>query len=280
MSQPYRQNFGPLPAEIYHADFPDAYHGVTVEAALNSLEQLFATQVAPDRVAAILVEPVQGDGGFRQAPDAFLQAVREMATRHGIVLIVDEIQTGFGRTGDLFGFERSGIRPDLVTIAKSVAGGLPLSGVVGRAEIMDGPLPGGLGGTYGGNAVACAAAMAVLDVFEEDNLLERGRALGARLRAGLEALQQRHPAIGEVRGRGPMLAMEIVTDRESRRPDAATAQAIIDAARAEGLLVIKCGVHRNVIRLLAPLVTSGRQADEALGMLSRALSATTKSSTC
>lgn len=280
MSQPYRQNFGPLPAEIYHADFPDAYHGVTVEAALNSLEQLFATQVAPDRVAAILVEPVQGDGGFRQAPDAFLQAVREMATRHGIVLIVDEIQTGFGRTGDLFGFERSGIRPDLVTIAKSVAGGLPLSGVVGRAEIMDGPLPGGLGGTYGGNAVACAAAMAVLDVFEEDNLLERGRALGARLRAGLEALQQRHPAIGEVRGRGPMLAMEIVTDRESRRPDAATAQAIIDAARAEGLLVIKCGVHRNVIRLLAPLVTSERQADEALGMLSRALSATTKSSIC
>ena len=270
MSQPYRQNFGPLPAEIYHVDFPDAYHGVTVEAALRALDDLFATQVSPDRVAAILVEPVQGDGGFREAPDAFLQALRTIADRHGIVLILDEIQTGFGRTGDLFGYERSGIRPDLVTVAKSLAGGLPLSGVVGRAAIMDGPLPGGLGGTYGGNAIACAAAHAVLDLFEAEDVLAQGRRLGTQLRAGLEALQQRRPEIGDVRGRGPMLAMEIVTDRESRRPDAARAAAVIDAARTEGLLVIKCGVHRNVVRLLAPLTTSEAQADEALGMLDRA----------
>jgi 4-aminobutyrate aminotransferase/(S)-3-amino-2-methylpropionate transaminase len=269
--QPYKQNFGPFAGEIHHADFPDPFHGVTVERALASLEELFATQIAADRVAAIIIEPVQGDGGFREASDEFLQALRAVADKHGILLIADEIQTGFGRTGDLFGFQRSGIKPDLVTVAKSLAGGLPLSGVVGRADIMDGPLPGGLGGTYGGNAVACAAALAVLDTFEADGLLDRSRALGDRLRAGLEALQQRHTSIGEVRGRGSMLAVEIVTDRESRRPDAEMAQRIIDAARSEGLLVIKCGVHRNTIRFLAPLVTTDAQMNEAIGMFGGAL---------
>lgn len=253
-------------------DFPDPFHGVTDEHALASLDQLFATQIAPDRVAAI-IEPVQGDGGFREASDEFLRALRAITEKHGIILIVDEIQTGFGRTGDLFGFQRSGIKPDLVTVAKSLAGGLPLSGVVGKAQIMDAPLPGGLGGTYGGNAVACAAALAVLDAFEEEKLLERNRALGDRLRSGLQTLQQRHAAIGEVRGRGSMLAVEIVIDREGRRPDADKAQHIIDAARAEGLLVIKCGVHRNTIRFLAPLVTSDVQMDEAIGMFGAALAA-------
>jgi 4-aminobutyrate aminotransferase/(S)-3-amino-2-methylpropionate transaminase len=271
MSQPYAQNFGPFAPEVFHTAFPNPYRGITAEVALAALEDLFATEVAPERVAAILIEPVQGDGGFLPAPPAFLQALQEIARRHGIVLILDEIQTGFGRTGSLFAFQHAGIRPDLVTVAKSLAGGLPLSGVVGRAAIMDAPAPGGLGGTYGGNALACAAALAVLDAFEQDGLLARARELGAALRAGLEALALRHAAIGEVRGTGFMQAIEIVADRTSCAPDAALAQRIIDAAREGGLLVIKCGVQRNVIRFLAPLVTTDGQLAEALESLDRAL---------
>jgi 4-aminobutyrate aminotransferase/(S)-3-amino-2-methylpropionate transaminase len=271
MSAPYRQNFGPFAPEIFHTPFPNPYRGVSEEDALAALEDLFATEVAPDRVAAILIEPVQGDGGFLPASPAFLRTLQGTAHRHGIVVILDEIQSGFGRTGMLFAFQHAGIAPDLVTVAKSLAGGLPLSGVVGRSELMDAPAPGGLGGTYGGNALACAAALGVLDAFEQEGLLARAEALGARLRAGLETLQQRHPAIGEVRGLGFMLAIEIVADRASRKPDADRAQRIIDAARAEGLLVIKCGVHRNVIRFLAPLVTTDAQLDEGLAMLDRAL---------
>ncbi|MBR0657642.1 4-aminobutyrate--2-oxoglutarate transaminase [Neoroseomonas oryzicola] len=271
MSAPYRQNFGPFAPEIFHTPFPNPYRGVNGADALAALEDLFATEVAPERVAAILIEPVQGDGGFLPAPPGFLQALQDLARRHGIVLILDEIQSGFGRTGKLFAFEHAGLRPDLVTVAKSLAGGLPLSGVVGRAEIMDAPTPGGLGGTYGGNGLACAAALGVLDAFEQDGLLARAEVLGTRLRAGLQALQQRYAPIGEVRGLGFMLAMEIVADRASRKPDADMAQRIIDAARDEGLLVIKCGVHRNVIRFLAPLVTTDAQLDEGLDLLDRAL---------
>ena len=271
MSAPYRQNFGPFAPEVFHTPFPNAYRGISDADALAALEDLFATEVAPDRVAAILIEPVQGDGGFLPASPAFLQALQAIARQHGIVLILDEIQSGFGRTGKLFAFEHAGIAPELVTVAKSLAGGLPLSGVVGRAELMDAPAPGGLGGTYGGNALACAAALGVLDAFEQDGLLERAETLGARLRAGLDTLGQRHAMIGDVRGLGFMLAIEIVADRASRRPDATMAQRIIDAAREEGLLVIKCGVHRNVIRFLAPLVTTDAQLDEGLAMLDRAL---------
>ncbi len=270
MSQPYRQNFGPFPAEIYHSVYPDEYRGVTTENALAALEEVFATQVAPDRVAAIIVEPVQGDGGFLAAPDAFLVALRRLADAHGIVLIADEIQTGFGRTGAMFGFQHSGIQPDLVTVAKSLAGGLPLSGVVGKAAIMDAPTAGGLGGTYGGNALACAAGLAVLSTFEEERLVERSVVLGDQLREGLERLQQKCANIGDVRGRGSMLAIEIVTDRASKTPDPALTQKVIDAACAEGLLVIKCGVQRNVIRFLAPLTTTPVQVDEALRMLGSA----------
>lgn len=270
MSQPYRQNFGPFAPDIYRTAFPYPYRGVTTEAALAALENLFVTDVAPDRVAAILVEPVQGDGGFLPAGPDFLQALREIATRHGIVLIADEIQTGFGRTGRMFGFEESGIAPDLVTVAKSLAGGFPLSGVVGKAAIMDAPAPGGLGGTYGGNAIACAAALAVLDAFEEDGLLERAEALGTQLRAGLEDLATRHAAIGEVRGTGFMLAMEIVADRGTRAPDVAMAQRVLDAAREGGLLIIKCGLHRNVIRCLCPLVASDADVAQALRILDAA----------
>jgi 4-aminobutyrate aminotransferase/(S)-3-amino-2-methylpropionate transaminase len=271
MSQPYKQNFGPFAPEIFHTPYPDAFRGVTTEIALAALDEVFATQIAPDRVAAIIIEPVQGDGGFLPAPAAFMQALRTITQRHGIVLIADEIQTGFGRTGEMFGFEHSGIQPDLVTVAKSLAGGLPLSGVVGKAEIMDAPLPGGLGGTYGGHPLACAAALAVLDAFEQDGLLEHANVLGRQLNAGLTELQNKHAAIGEVRGLGFMQAIEFVTDRDSKQPDADRAQRVIDRARESGLLVIKCGVHRNVVRFLAPLVLSEVDLRQALAILGAAL---------
>lgn len=271
MSQPYKQNFGPFAPEIFHTPYPDAFRGVTTEIALAALDEVFATQIAPDRVAAIIIEPVQGDGGFLPAPAAFMQALRTITQRHGIVLIADEIQTGFGRTGEMFGFEHSGIQPDLVTVAKSLAGGLPLSGVVGKAEIMDAPRPGGLGGTYGGHPLACAAALAVLDAFEQDGLLEHANVLGRQLNAGLTELQNKHAAIGEVRGLGFMQAIEFVTDRDSKQPDADRAQRVIDRARESGLLVIKCGVHRNVVRFLAPLVLSEGDLRQALAILGAAL---------
>jgi 4-aminobutyrate aminotransferase/(S)-3-amino-2-methylpropionate transaminase len=273
MSQPYKQNFGPFASEIFHTPFPDAYHNMTTERALEALDEVFATDITADRVAAIIIEPVQGDGGFLPAPVPFLKALREITKRHGIVLIADEIQTGFGRTGKLFGFEHSGIQPDLVTVAKSLAGGFPLSGVVGRAEIMDAPLPGGLGGTYGGNAIGCAAALAVIETFEQDGLLDRAERLGQRLEAGLRELARKHAIIGDVRGLGFMQAIELVTDRKSKKPDPDRAQRVIDNARQSGLLVIKCGVHRNVIRFLAPLVISDENLDKALAIVDAALSA-------
>jgi 4-aminobutyrate aminotransferase/(S)-3-amino-2-methylpropionate transaminase len=271
MSQPYKQNFGPFAPEVFHTPYPNAYRGVTSEVALEALDELLATQVAPERVAAIIIEPVQGDGGFLAAPPEFLQALRALADKHGIVLILDEIQTGFGRTGTWFGFQHAGIQPDLVTVAKSLAGGLPLSGVVGKAHIMDAPLPGGLGGTYGGNALACAAALAVIDAFEHEQLLARSQVLGERLRKGLLGFQARYPNIGDVRGTGFMLAIELIKDDSARTPYADLNQRVIDAARAGGLLVIKCGVHRNVLRFLAPLVATEAQVDEALQILDAAL---------
>jgi 4-aminobutyrate aminotransferase/(S)-3-amino-2-methylpropionate transaminase len=275
MSQPYKQNFGPFASDVFHIPYPNAYRNITTEDALAALEEVFATEAAPERVAAIIIEPVQGDGGFLPAPPEFMRALRDITEKHGIVLIVDEIQAGFGRTGTMFGFQHSGIKPDLVTVAKSLAGGLPISGVVGKAEIMDAPAPGGLGGTYGGNALACAAALAVIEAFEQEDLLARGKRLAAQMREGLVNLQQKHPFIGEVRGLGFMLAMEIVTDRSGKTPDAALAQRVIDEAREGGLLIIKCGVYRNVVRFLAPLVTSEEQLDEALGILDGALSRAT-----
>jgi 4-aminobutyrate aminotransferase/(S)-3-amino-2-methylpropionate transaminase len=270
MSQPYKQNFGMAP-EVFHTPYPNAYRGFTAEMALQALNELLATQIAPERVAAIIIEPVQGDGGFLTAPAEFLQALRALTERHGIVLILDEVQTGFGRTGKWFGFQHAGIQPDLVTVAKSLAGGLPISGVVGRAEIMDGPAPGGLGGTYGGNALGCAAALAVIDTYEREQLPARGERLGVRLREGLLRLQARYPRIGDVRGTGLMLAIELVKDDAVRSPDAELTQRLIDEARHGGLLVIKCGVYRNVLRFLAPLVAEEAQIDEALDILEAAL---------
>ncbi|SFH71959.1 4-aminobutyrate aminotransferase / (S)-3-amino-2-methylpropionate transaminase [Collimonas sp. OK307] len=264
MSQPYKQNFGPFAPDVYHTAFPDAYRGISTARALESLQEIFATAVAPDRVAAILIEPVQGDGGFLPVPNDFLVELRRIATEHGIVLIADEIQTGFGRTGKMFGFQHSGIEPDLVTVAKSLAGGLPLSAVVGKAHIMDAPAPGGLGGTYAGNPVACAAALAVLDVIEEEHLLERSIAIGEQLANGFGALQRKYAVIGEVRGLGAMRAIEFVKNADSKEHDAALAQRVIDHLREHGLLAIKCGVHRNVVRALVPLVADAATIEAAV----------------
>lgn len=271
MCAPYKQNFGPFAPDVYHTPYPDEYRDITTDDALAALRQVFTTQIAPERVAAIIVEPVQGDGGFLAAPPAFMRALRTLTQQHGIVLIADEIQTGFGRTGTMFGFQHSDIQPDLVTVAKSLAGGLPLSGVVGRADIMDAPQPGGLGGTYGGNPLACAAANAVLDIFESDNLLERSRAIGAQLREGLESLCELHPEMGEIRQIGAMCAVEFVTDRHSKAPNTSLVQSVLDAARHEGLLMIKCGVERNVVRFLGPLTATDQDVWDALQMFARAL---------
>ncbi|WP_000356385.1 4-aminobutyrate--2-oxoglutarate transaminase [Acinetobacter baumannii] len=271
MSAPYKQNFGPFAGDVYHTPYPDPYLGFSAEDAIQALNDLFATQISPERVAAIIIEPVQGDGGFREAGLKFMKLLRELCNEHGIVLICDEIQTGFGRTGQMFGFQAAGIQPDLVTVAKSLAGGLPLSGVVGRSEIMDAPEPGGLGGTYAGNALACAAALAVLDIFEEEKLLEKSKQLGNTLRAGLEDIAKNYPQIGTIRGIGPMLAAEFVKDGNPFKPDAAFAQAVIDGCRERGLLVIKCGIHRNIVRLLAPLTTTTDQAQRAIEILRAAI---------
>ena len=271
MSQPYKQNFGPFAPDVYHTAFPDAYRGITTQRALESLHELFATAVAPDRVAAILIEPVQGDGGFLPVPNDFFVELRRIATRHGIVLIADEIQTGFGRTGKMFGFHHSGIEPDHVTVAKSLAGGLPLSAVVGKAEVMDAPAPGGLGGTYAGNPVACAAALAVLDVIEEERLLDRSVAIGEQLAKGFESLRRKYPVMGESRGLGAMRAIEFVKDPQTKVPDAALAQRVLDRLREHRVLAIKCGVQRNVVRCLVPLVADAATLDKVLAAFDSAI---------
>ncbi|SHO55977.1 aspartate aminotransferase family protein [Vibrio quintilis] len=271
MSEPYKQNFGPMAGEIYHATYPNAFRQVSVEDALNSIEEIFTTQVTPDRVAAIIVESVQGDGGFLSAPKSFLEQLRALTTKHGIVLILDEIQAGFGRTGKMFGYEHAGIQPDLVTTAKSLAGGFPLSAVVGKAAIMDGPKPGGLGGTYGGNAIACAAASAVIDLYtKDDSLLSLARQRGHFFEEGLNALKQEFHQIADVRGTGFMLAMELTGKDDIPEENAALTQALIDACREQGLLVIKCGTQRNVMRFLPPVNISEALLSEALGMLKEA----------
>lgn len=271
-SPSYRQNFGPFAPEVYHAPFPDEYHGWTTSRALDGLQDLFVTDVPPDNVAAMIIEPQLGEGGFLPAPADFLKELRALSRAHGIVLIVDEIQTGFGRTGKMFAFEHAAIEPDLVTVAKSLAGGLPLSGVVGRTEVMDAPLPGGLGGTYAGNPLACAAALAVLDVFEDERLVERGERIGGELRAGLLRLKDRVPQIGDVRGLGCMLAIELVVDRATKEPNAALAQQVIDRARDAGLLLLKCGPHKNVVRLLPPLTVTSDDVARAVDVIGRSIS--------
>jgi len=270
-NSPYKQHFGPFCSEVYHAPFPYEYHGWTTERALDALAQLFESEVAPDRVAAIIIEPVLGEGGFVPAPVQYLQELRRIATRHGIVLICDEIQSGFGRTGKMFAIEHSGVEPDIITIAKSLAAGLPLSAVVGRAEIMDAPGPGGLGGTYAGNPLACAAALAALDIFEEEHLVERAVAIGLRVEATLRALQRRFTRVGDVRGVGAMMAAEFVDDPGSDLPT--IAKLIVAEARSRGLLLMAAGAKGDIIRVLVPLVIKDDELEIALTRLTESCEA-------
>jgi 4-aminobutyrate aminotransferase/(S)-3-amino-2-methylpropionate transaminase len=266
---PYKNLFGPFPGEVYHAPFPIEYHGVSIEESLKALQNLFKADIAPSDVAAIIVEPVQGEGGFYPAPNEFMQALRALCDEHGIVLIADEIQTGFGRTGKFFASEYAGIEPDLVTVAKGVAGGFPLAAVVGKSEIMDAPLPGGLGGTYGGSPIGCAAALAVIDVIREDGLVERAYGIAAKFKARLTALQAKRPAtIGEVRcDRGAMIAIELVQDGDVNKPAADLTKALVGAAYEHGLVLLSCGVNGNVIRFLPALTISDALIDEGLDIL-------------
>ncbi|WP_207100694.1 4-aminobutyrate--2-oxoglutarate transaminase [Paracoccus shandongensis] len=274
---PYKKGFGAMPPEILHAPFPNAFHGVSEAEALGQLERLLASSVDPERVAAIIIEPVQGEGGFTIAPVSFLRALRTICDRHGIVLIGDEVQAGMARTGRMFGFDHAGVAPDLVTMAKGLAGGFPLSAVTGRAAIVDAPDPGGIGGTYAGNPLAVAAANAVLDVIAEERLCDRAAEIGEVIRARLTqiAARQGMECIGEVRGLGAMNAFELVTDRATNAPDAALAGAIVAEAEARGLILLSCGTRYNVIRLLPPLTIPMAQLDEALDIIEASIEAAT-----
>ena len=269
--QPYKAGFGPLLPEVYHAPFPTAQHGVSVADSLHAIEMLFKSSVDPARVAALIIEPVLGEGGFYIAPAEFLRALRKLCDTHGIVLIADEIQTGFARTGRMFAMEHSGVAADLMTVAKSLAGGLPLSAVIGKAEIMDAPAPGGLGGTFAGSPLACAAGLAVLQVIASENLCARAVAQGAHLLVRLRALQGRYDCIADVRGLGAMVAIEMGTGRNSAAPNADITRALVQAAGRRGLILLSCGVYSNVIRFLAPLTISDALLDEGLDILEAAL---------
>lgn len=273
---PYKQGFGPMPPEVFHVPFPAEYRGVTAAQSLAALEALFLSDVPADRVAAIIIEPVQGEGGFTPAPDGFLRDLRELCTRHGIVLVADEIQAGFARTGKMFAIEHAGVQPDLITVAKSLAGGFPLSGVVGRADLMDVAAPGGLGGTYAGSPVSCAAALATLDVIEKENLCTRAVELGQRVTARLHAFAAREDLrpIGNVRGRGSMLAFDLLAARGSDQVDPAATKAVVQRAHQRGLIILSCGAHGEAIRLLFPLTIPDAQLDEGLALLEQALQQT------
>jgi len=270
---PYKSRFGPFPADIYHVPFPVAHQGVSVEQSLQALEFLFKADIEPARVAAILIEPVQGEGGFNIAPPELMVALREVCDRNGILFIADEVQTGFARTGKLFAMERYPVEPDLVVTAKSIAGGLPLSGVIGRAALMDIVEPGGLGGTYAGNPVACAAALAVIAAIEGEGLLARADALGERIKTRLTAMARANDLVpmAAIRGLGAMVAFDIVKERGRFEPDPQTTKAVTARALEQGLVVISCGVDANVIRILVPLTAADRTVDEGLDMLEQAM---------
>ena len=270
---PYKAGFGPFPGGVHHVPFPIAYHRTTVADSLRALDELFHADVAPEQVAAIVIEPVQGEGGFYPAPVELLRELRALCDRHGIVLVADEIQTGFGRTGKMFAVEHAGIEPDLMTLAKSLAGGLPLAAVCGKAEIMDAPAPGGLGGTYAGSPLACAAALAAIDVIEGEGLCARADAIGAAIRSCLGTLRDQRGlrAIGDVRGLGAMVAAELVVDGDPARPNADLTRAVLEEARTRGLILLSCGVRGNVIRFLAPLTTPDPILREGLDILETVL---------
>lgn len=270
---PYKSGFGPFGAEIHHAPFPMECHGISVDDALAGLDGLFRTDIEPARVAAILVEPVQGEGGYYIAPFDFLRRLRTLCDQHGIVLIADEIQSGFGRTGRFFAIEHAGVEPDLITVAKSLAGGFVLSGVIGRARIMDAPAPGGLGGTYAGHAIGCAAALAVIEVMQKEKLNERSLAIGQRIVSRLAAMKLRADTapIGDIRALGGMAAFELVKARGGNEPDADAARAFTARALANGLVILSCGVFGNAIRIMVPLTASDAVLDEGLDIIERSL---------
>jgi 4-aminobutyrate aminotransferase/(S)-3-amino-2-methylpropionate transaminase len=272
-THPYKAGLGPFAPEVYRVPFAQDYRGPDVRTALEALERALVTQVAAESVAAIVVEPVQGEGGFVVAPRPFMEGIRRICDEHGIVLVADEVQTGFARTGRMWAMEHYGIEPDLVTVAKSIAAGLPLSGVIGRAHIMDAPGDSAIGGTFVGNPVAQAAALAVLDVIEDEGLVQRAADLGETIRARMLRWQERFGQIGDVRGLGSMLAIELVRDRDSREPAPELASAVVEAAATRGLLLLKSGIYSNCIRVLVPLVISDAELEEALEVWEEALEA-------
>ncbi len=270
---PYKKNVGPFPSDIFRAPFPSVRDGITVQDALTGLQNLFLTDAQPDRIAAIIIEPVLGEGGYTPVPFEMMQALRDICDTHGILLIADEIQAGFGRTGTWFAVEHSGVVPDLITVAKSMAGGYPLAGAIGRAEVMDAVIPGGLGGTYGGNPVACAAALAAIEAIEEEGLLARSTALGEHFRARFAEIGARIAPyrVWDIRGLGAMLAVEFVTDFESATPDAALTKAIVAHALKRGLILLSCGMHGNAVRIMVPLTASDAIIEEGLAIFEAAL---------
>jgi 4-aminobutyrate aminotransferase/(S)-3-amino-2-methylpropionate transaminase len=269
--RPYKLGLGPFAPQVYRAPYPNSYRGPGSAAALAALEALFIEVVPADQVAAVVFEPEQGEGGFLPAPPEFVVGLRELCDRHGIVLVADEVQTGFGRTGRMFALEHYGVEADLMVVAKSIAAGFPLSGVIGKAEIMDHAHHGAVGGTYVGNPVALATALAVLDVFAEEDVVAQAVALGDLVRARMLGWQERHPQIGDVRGLGAMLAIELVHDPVGKEPAPELAEAVIDAALRRGLILLKAGVYGNCIRVLCPLTISTGELDEALTVWEEAL---------
>jgi 4-aminobutyrate aminotransferase len=267
---PYKVGFGPFPSDVYHIPFPIDLHGISVEDSIYALHQLFKTDIDPKRVAAIMIEPVQGEGGFYVTPPALMQALRKECDEHGILLVFDEVQTGFGRTGKLFAAEHYDVLPDMMIMAKSLAGGMTLSAVNGKAEVMDGPAPGGLGGTYAGNPLAIAAAHAVIDILEEEQLVARSNTLGQKLTAHLKAAQASTPSLKDVRGLGSMIAAEFF-DPITNQPSADIAKRVQQAALEQGLILLTCGIYANVIRFLYPLTTEDSVFDEALAIIDDAL---------
>jgi 4-aminobutyrate aminotransferase / (S)-3-amino-2-methylpropionate transaminase / 5-aminovalerate transaminase len=270
---PYKKQFGAMPGDVYHVPFPIPHHGVTVEDSLKAIAFLFKADVDPERVAAIMIEPVQGEGGFYEAPAELLLALRKICDEHGILLVSDEVQSGFARTGKMFGIEHSGVEPDLITMAKSLAGGFPLAGVLGKAQIMDATDTGGLGGTYAGSPVALAAALAVLDVIEEEKLLDRANSMGQRIKTRLESYAMRNDMvpIAAIRGPGAMVGFEIMKGRGTNEPDADATKRVTTAALKHGLILLSCGVYNNTIRVLVPLTASDAILDEGLDLLGEAL---------
>ncbi|ROM80212.1 4-aminobutyrate--2-oxoglutarate transaminase [Pseudomonas brassicacearum] len=269
---PYSAGMGLMPGGIFRALYPNELHGVSIDDSIASIERIFKNDAEPRDIAAIIIEPVQGEGGFYVAPKAFMQRLRALCDQHGILLIADEVQTGAGRTGTFFAMEQMGVAADLTTFAKSIAGGFPLAGVCGKAEYMDAVAPGGLGGTYAGSPIACAAALAVMEVFEEEQLLDRCKAVGERLVTGLKAIQKKYPVIGEVRALGAMIAIELFENGDTHKPNAAAVAQVVAKARDKGLILLSCGTYGNVLRVLVPLTSPDEQLDKGLAIIEECFS--------